>query len=188
MKKLVVMCIAVAATCVAQAAAIQWGSGNVYLSDGTTKAGKDQVTALLWESTDASAFAGKTAADLFAAKDNPSSITGYVKSQNSTALSTINMKSGTSYASGTDVYSAILYINNEEGGYIASFGHATAGTTQVNIADMSIYNGGSLNGTPNGAVIDRGNWGSGGDPSPEPTSCLLLLVGAGILGLRRKQK
>ena len=185
MKKLVIMCIAAAAACVAQAAAIQWGSGTVYLSDGTTKAGKDQVTAILWESTSSTAFSGKTAADLYAAKDNPSSITGYAKSQNTTALGAVNMKSGTSYASGTDVYSAILYVNNEEGGYIASFGHATAGTTQVNIADMSIYNGGSLNGTPNGAVIDRSTWGNS---VPEPTSGLLLLVGAGMLALRRKQK
>ena len=182
MKKLVVMCIAVAAACVAQAAAIQWGSGVVYLSDGTTKAGKDDVTAILWESTTSTAFSSLSADDLYAAKDNPSSITGYAKSQNTTALGAVNLKSGTSYASGTDVYSAILYINNKEGGYIASFGHATAGTTQVNISDMSIYNGGSLNGTPNGAVIDRGGWGA-----PEPTSGLLLLVGVGMLALRRKR-
>ena len=34
---------------------------------------------------------------------------------------------------------------------------------------------------------DTANWGGGGDV-PEPTSGLLLLVGAGMLALRRKQK
>jgi len=183
MKKLVMMCVAVVAACAAHAAAIQWGSGNVYLSDGTTKAGKDDVTALLWEST-TDAFSGLTAADLYAAKDSPSTITGYVKSQNTTALGTVNMKSGTSYPSGTDVYSAILYINNKEGGYIASFGQATAGTAQVNIADMTVYNGGSLGGTPRGPAIDKSTWGGA---APEPTSGLLLLVGVGMLALRRKR-
>ena len=183
MKKLVIMCIAVAAACVAQAAAVQWNSGTLYLSDGTTKAGKDDITALLWEST-ADSFSGLTAADLYAAQSDPSTITGYKKTQNSTALNVLNLSSGTSYASGSDVYSAILYINNKEGGYMASFGHATAGTTKVTIGDMSVYNGGSLNGTPNGSAIDTSNWGSG---APEPTSGLLLLVGAGLLGLRRKR-
>ena len=183
MKKLVIMCVAVAAACVANAAAIQWGSGNVYLSDGTTKAGKDDVTAILWEST-TDAYSGLSAADLYAAKDNTSSITGYAKSQNTTALGAVNLKSGTSYASGTDVYCAILYVNNKEGGYIASFGQATAGTTQVNISDMTVYNGGSLGGTPRGPAIDKSTWGN----VPEPTSGLLLLVGAGMLALRRKRK
>ena len=182
MKKLVVMCIAVVAACVAQAAAVQWNSGTLYLADGTTKAVKDQVTALLWEST-TDAFSGLTAADLYAAKDSPSSIAGYVKSANSTALSAANLTSGTAYANGTDVYSAILYINNEEGGYMASFGHATAGASKVTVSDMSVYNGGSLAGVT-GPAIDKSNWGSG---APEPTSGLLLLVGAGILGLRRKR-
>ena len=186
MKKLVIMCVAVAAACVAQAAAVQWNSGTLYLSDGTTKAVKDQVTAYFWEST-TDVFSGKTAAELYAAKDNPSSISGYVKSQNSTALSALNLTSGTSFASGTDVYSAILYVNNEEGGYMASFGHATAGTTKVTVADMSVYNGGSFNGVA-GPAIDKSNWGSGSGGIPEPTSGLLLLVGAGMLALRRKQK
>ena len=183
MKKLMIMFVAVAAACVANAAAIQWGSGNVYLSDGTTKAGKDDVTAMLWEST-SDIYSGLSGADLYAAKDTPSSISGYAKSQNTTALGAVNLKSGTSYASGTDVYSAILYINNKEGGYIASFGHATAGTTQINVSDMSVYNGGSYGGT-HGAAVDKSNWGNS---APEPTSGLLLLVGAGMLALRRKRK
>ena len=93
MKKLVMMCIAVAAACAANAAAVNWNSGTLYLGDGTTKAVKDQVTALLWESTTDS-FSGLTAADLYAAKDSPSSIAGYVKSVNSTALSAANLSSG----------------------------------------------------------------------------------------------
>ena len=179
MKKLVVMCIAVAAACVAQAAAVQWNAGNMTLSDGTTKPAAGDVTALFWEST--TAFT-QTGADLFAAKANPSSIGGYVKSQDSNALGGLNLTSGTSYASGTDVYSAILYLNNKEGGYMASFGHATAGTTKVTISDMAIYDGGSYGGT-HGAEIDRSTWGD----VPEPTSGLLLLMGAGLLGLRRKR-
>ena len=187
MKKLVVMCIAVAAACVAQAAAVNWNSGTLYLSDGTTKAGKDQITALFWEST-TDAFSGLTAADLYAAKDSPSSIAGYVKSANSTALSAINLSSGTAFANGADVYSAILYINNEEGGYMASFGHTTAGASKMTISDMSVYNGGSYGGSALGPAIDKSAWGSGSSGgTPEPTSGLLLLVGVGMLALRRKR-
>ena len=181
MKKLVVMCIAVAAACVAQAAAVQWNSGTLYMADGTTKAGANDITALFWESTSSTAFSGLTAADLYAAKDDPSSITGYVKSQNSSALSAINLTSGTSYASGTEVYAAILYINNTEGGYMSSIGHTTAGTTKVTVGDMSIYDGGSRGGV-HGDAIDKSSWGA-----PEPTSGLLLLMGVGMLALRRKR-
>lgn len=48
MKKLMILAAAVVATVAANAAAITWGSGTVYLSDGTTKAGKDAVTAYLF--------------------------------------------------------------------------------------------------------------------------------------------
>ena len=186
MKKLVVMCIAVAAACVAQAAAVQWNAGNIYMSDGTTKPVAGEVTAIFWESTVATAFSSLTAADLYAARSDPSTISGYVKSADSNALgSGLNMTSGTAFAAGTDVYSAILYINNAEGGYMASFGHVQAGTAKVTISEMATYNGGSLGGTPRGPAIDKGNWGNS---APEPTSGLLLLVGAGMLALRRKQK
>jgi hypothetical protein len=181
MKKLVIMCVAVAATCVAQAAAVAWNSGTLYLADGTTKAVKDQVTAYFWEST-ADAYSSLSAADLYAAISDPSTISGYVKSQNSTALSVLNLTTSTAYAAGTDVYSAILYVNNVEGGYMASFGHTTASTAKITIADMSVYDGGSYGGT-HGSAIDKGNWGV-----PEPSSGLLLLVGAGMLALRRKRK
>ena len=43
----------------------------------------------------------------------------------------------------------------------------------------------NANFTGGGTIVAAGG-GSGG--TPEPTSGLLLLVGAGILGLRRKQK
>ena len=187
MKKLVMMCVAVVAACAAHAAAVNWNSGTLYLSDGTTKAGKDDITAILWESTSSTAFRGLTAADLYAAKDNPSSISGYAKTVNSTALGAANLKSSATYADGTDVYAAILYINNKEGGYIGNFGNVTAGTSNVTLADLSVYEGGSFGGTPRGgAVTKNGAWG--GEGTPEPTSGILLLVGAGILGLRRKQK
>ena len=183
MKKLVIMCVAVVAAYAAQAANVQWNSGTLYLADGTTKAVKDDITALYWEST-TDIYSGLSAADLYAAKDNTSSIDGYVKSQNSTALSAINLSKGTAYAAGTDVYSAILYINNVEGGYMASFGHTTASTAKITISDMSVYNGGSYLGVT-GSAIDKSNWGNS---APEPTSGLLLLVGAGMLALRRKRK
>ena len=48
MKKLMILAAAVVATVAANAAAITWGSGTVYLADGTTKAGKDVVTGYLF--------------------------------------------------------------------------------------------------------------------------------------------
>ena len=187
MKKLMMMCVAAMAVCAAHAAAVQWNSGTLYMHDGTTKAGKDDITAYLWESTVATAFDGISAADLYAARDGSSSLGNAAKSVNSSALAAANLTTGTAYSSGTEVYSAVLYVNNTEGGYIANFAHVTAGTSKVTVSDVSVYEGGSFNGSHGNAI---GGWtGGGSQPDvPEPTSALLLLMGGAMLALRRKQK
>ena len=188
MKKLIVMAGVVVGVLASEAAAIAWNSGTIYGQDGN-KVGKDQITAILLESTSSTAFSTLTGEALFAAYEAGTINTlvsgATVKTGASTALGAANLTTGTAYDSGTDVYAALLYVEDSTGYYIANFANATAASTKVTIADLTKYEGGSLGGTPNGPEIT--GW-SGGGAIPEPTSGLLLLLGGAMLALRRKQK
>ena len=185
MKKLIVIAGVALGVLASEAAAVQWNSGTIYDSENN-KVGKDAITAILWEST--TAISGITGEDMYAAYKNgtvDSLVSGAtVKTGASTALGAANLSTGTAYDSGTDVYAALLYVEEATGNYIANFASATAGSATVRISDLTKYEGGSLGGTPNGAAIS--GWSSAN--VPEPTSGLLLLVGGAMLALRRKQK
>ena len=187
MKKLIVMAGVVLGVLASEAAAVAWNSGTIYGEDGN-KVAKDQISAVLWETTSSTAFSSLSGADLFAAYEAGTVNTlvsgATVKTGSSTALGAANLTTGTAYDSGTSVYAALLYVEDSTGYYIANFATATAASTKVTISDLTKYEGGSLGGTPNGAQIT--GWSGGG--VPEPTSGLLLLLGGAMLALRRKQK
>ena len=185
MKKLIVMAGVALGVLASQAATVAWNSGTINGSDGN-KVGKDDIVAILWESTSSTAFSSLTGADLYNAYKTDAVdtlVTGAtVKRGASTALGAANLTTGTAYDSGTTVYAALLYVETANDNYISNFAQATASSAKVTTADLTKYEGGSFGGTPNGPAI------SGWTSVPEPTSGLLLLVGGAMLALRRRRR
>ncbi len=152
-----------------QAASVKWSTGgfsNGFLDEnGESLANSTAytVTAILWDST------GTTQLD----------------SMTATTASAIGAYSGTfSYAAAasTDyMFSAIIAKN--DGTATMTMDKAAFKTPASGAKTLTISTGANFATTGN-------KWASGGwetSGAPEPTSGLLLLVGAGILGLRRKR-
>ena len=152
-----------------QAASVKWSTGgfsNGFLDEnGESLANSTAytVTAILWDST------GTTQLD----------------SQTVTSANATGAYSGTfSYAAAasTDyMFSAIIAKNDGTATMTmdkAAFRTPASGAKTLNIASGANF-------ATTGNKWASGGWETSG--APEPTSGLLLLVGAGILGLRRKR-
>ena len=183
MKKIMVVLVATVMAVASQAASVKWGSGTVYLPDGTTKAGT-KVTAYFWDitaeqyatySSDVSKIWSDKATLTDAGALSVSGATQSGKTSASAKTFTIDKTVGEA------AYAALLYTYQETVGdtvntyYIANVGQ---------VPEVS-----SLGSQVTGLAAS-GSWtqANGGSDVPEPTSGLLLLVGAGMLALRRKQK
>ena len=181
MKKLMILAAAVVATVAANAAAITWGSGTVYMAD-SSKAGKDAVTAYLFlvDSTTYDALAANTTGAalsdaVYAAYG--SSLGTATANKTTTAKGIANITDPTVYGNGDTAYAAILYIDGDN--YMGNVATYTL-TSDLNatVGDLSNIIGGNVAGgsTPTA-------WSS----VPEPTSGLLMLLGMAGLALRRRR-
>lgn len=183
MKKLMILAAAIVASVAANAAAITWGSGTVYLSDGTTKAGKGAVSAYLFliDSTTYDTFAanttGKAMSDAVYAAYG-SNLSSANATGSSTAKGVANLADPTVYGNGDTAYAAILYVEGDN--YMGNVGTYTL-TSDLNytVSGMSTTIFGSETGTTATA------WSTAA--VPEPTSGLLMLLGMAGLALRRRR-
>ena len=180
MKKLI-MFIAVAALAVAgYSAEVTWGTNNNWIKDkdGNNLA-KDTYIMLIMAS-DASAVSTALAAG--------NSISSYVldtaKTSNTKGLVATHEVSNTKFTAGETYSLAALIMIGDD--YVISGAQSfTAYTSGVDEADPGSF-ASTQGSNPTSAWGPKS--GSGGGDIPEPTSGLLLLVGAGMLALRRKQK
>ena len=176
MKKLMMLLAAVCVVSMVQGAAVDWQFGK-------DTAYNDYTVYAFDSANSASVLAALAAYDA----DAQTTIDGLV-------LSSKAVSKGNAKVTGVDVGSAsslmLLAINGafEDG---KAFAYDTL--------DISAKTYGGADPSPgyavlssfgnNGTVVAKGGsgGGGGGGGTPEPTSGLLLLVGAGILGLRRKR-
>ena len=170
MKKIMFMLAAVAMAAVAQAASVDWQFGKDTSMNGWTVYAFDAAN-------QATVLGALAAYDASA----QSTIDGLV-------LSSAEVKKGVAKSAGTDVGSATSLLLVAVNG---AFADGVAYKYDTYDISASVYTPpettpGSVGPTAltkSGTVVAAG--GSSG--TPEPTSGLLLLVGAGILGLRRKR-
>lgn len=166
MKKLVLMlAVAVTVLC-SQAASVKWSTGAVTDENGnafTSSSTGYTLTVMLWDST------GST----------------LLESSSSSTWSPVGQMSGTfayaAAASTSYMFSAILA--KDDGTATLEMDKAAFTTPASGSKSLNITTGANFATT--GSKWASGGWDTSG--APEPTSGLLLLVGAGILGLRRKR-
>jgi len=172
MRKLMFMLAAVAMAAVTQAATVNWQFGKDTSLNGWTVYAFDAAN-------QTTVLAALAAYDATAQQ----TIDGLV-------LSSAEVKKGNAKSDGVDVGSAtslmLLAVNGAfaDGVTYKYDTYDISGYTYEPPASAPGY--GTLSSfTKSGTVAAAGGGGGGG--TPEPTSGLLLLVGAGILGLRRKR-
>lgn len=166
MKKLVLMfAVAVTALC-SQAASVKWATGAVTDENGnafTSSTTGYTLTVMLWDSTG----------------------TTMLESASSSTWNAVGQMSGTfSYsAAASTSYMLSAVLTKSDGTATLEMDKAAFTTPAAGSKSLNITTGANF-------ATTGSKWASGGwetTASPEPTSGLLLLVGAGILGLRRKR-
>ena len=184
MKKLVVFVVSAMFAAITQAASVGWGlaGANNYAGDayqffviGQNGASSiATITALLDAGTDTSSYAfgsGKVAS-------NGSSNVGF-------ATSGKELSAGT-YETFFVVFDSDSLVSGSANYAVVSGAATLTKTIGANTASVTFAAGNQST-----YLNNSSNWKSFGPASggvPEPTSGLLLLVGAGMLALRRKQK
>ena len=183
MKKLMMLAGAMVASLSVSAAAVNWSSGTIMLQNGS-QAGKGDVTAYLFELTEAQ-YSALSADKVYETYKDSLGTANATKS--SSAKGAANMTGTDKYSSGDTAYAAILYVSKDGDYAIGNLASYTfTSSADATVADLSTKLGGDQ-GT--GASISWSSTTGGGSGGvPEPTSGLLLLVGAGMLALRRKQR
>lgn len=183
MKKLVILAVAVVASVVTNAAAIEWGSGTITLADSTA-AGKDTVTGYLFL-VDATTYATYTSiTDAKALSDAVyaaygSKTASATQTGSSTKKSIVKLSDTTVYSSESTAYGIILYTEGDN--YMGNYATYTFDSSMdVTIGNLAVTIGGDIGG---GATATA--WSTAA--VPEPTSGLLLLLGMAGLALKRKR-
>ncbi len=166
MKKLVLMlAVAVTALC-SQAASVKWATGAVTDENGnafTSSTTGYTLTVMLWDATGASLLESSSSSTWNAVGQMTGSFAYSAAASTSYMFSAVLAK---------DDGTATLEMDK------AAFTTPAAGSKSLNISTGANF-------ATTGNKWASGGWETSG--TPEPTSGLLLLVGAGILGLRRKR-
>ncbi len=177
MKKIMMLIATVCAIGIVQAASVDWT-----IDLGKTNYGGKQYYV----------FAGSAKADAIALLGAYTSDTADDLSDLALASGTLNTKAGKASGAGLDVGSEtslyMVVLNGALGAgttYIADTMDISTLTYTPPDSSPGTFTAQNSNFTGGGTIVAGG--GGGGD-IPEPTSGLLLLVGAGMLALRRKQK
>ena len=170
----------------AQAASVNWSGSNVYAGDGSSNKGSGYVGYLFLVSD-------YTTAQVAAAIDagNWSTVSGKALAQQYTT--TAGKYAGAATASvvddalaGTSQTAYAVVFNAGSVDSATKYYITSTKTMTINGVGQTAFALGSQ------AASQTASWGTvpggGGGDIPEPTSGLLLLVGAGMLALRRKQK
>ncbi len=189
MKKLIVMMSIAVAAFMSHAAAVYWTCSNVYAGNAS-----DTVTGVAYFLTtdmlayeDAQALKGKGASAITAALGSAYSYQGSagafgVGSSTAVSNAALGLDDATTYTAYLMIFDTAT-ITDSSNFYLTDTKSLTTmggtSTSQVKFGSQKTNSQSSS------------NWssatGGGGADGPEPTSGLLLLVGAGILGLRRKR-
>ena len=180
MKKLIMFIAVAALAVVGYSAEVTWGTGNNWIKDKDGNNLAKNTDIMLIMASDASAVSSALAAG--------TSIDSYVldtaKTSNTKGYVAEHEVTVSSFTAGNSYDVAALIMKGDD--YVISGTMSiTAYTAGVDEASGKSF-GSTQGGSPTSAWGPKS--GSGGGDIPEPTSGLLLLVGAGMLALRRKQK
>lgn len=178
MKKLIVVLAAVALAAMSQAASVSWTVSNIYKGNTTDKALTTDgymvylVNDATYSRTDALSALEAGTLDVSGKATVSSGLTADGKVNKTVDLGAL--------ADGSYTFYNVIV---GDGNALIS-GTVTATITSVGDSQIQSFNAKTLS-------QNSANWkpaGGGSGDIPEPTSGLLLLVGAGMLALRRKQK
>ena len=184
MKKLIVFGLTVATACAVNAASFQWAAADV---NGTSGSGNTLTSA-----SDAATFVlvylGNSGTpdwdNATAVQEGTWKITSSKGVDNAKVQGTYTGTGAEGLANG-NIYGVM--VRDDQGGL-----HKVAGTTTYTVTGYSgdTWAGDTFTFATSNYVADKASYPAGGGSGgvPEPTSGLLLLVGAGMLALRRKQK
>ena len=180
MKKLIMFIAMATMAVVGYSAEVMWGANNNWIKDKDGNNLAKNTDVMLIMASDISSVQSALAAG--------TSINSYVldtaQTSNTKGYVADHEVSSSKFTAGTS-YDLVLLIMKGDDYVISGTQSFTAYTTGVDEPSSASF-ASTQGSNPSSAWGPKS--GSGGGDIPEPTSGLLLLVGAGMLALRRKQK
>ena len=182
MKKLVMLCAIVAAAVSVHAASFEWG-GAIAAEDGQATVGSSATAYQLYSE---SAFGSITSFDTDSKTTNVGGTlkqTHAISSAEAAGYAFADTYSNSDYAAMNGYYAVVMVDGANMYYNTFTVSEFTSATTPMQDYKVNMdWSGSDYLGDP-----ARKGTVTGGGGTPEPTSGLLLLVGAAMLGLRRKR-